>query len=90
MSVKHVGVRELRGDLAEKLKGSEPIVIERHGQVLGIYVPVQQVDRAKAAEALEQFHALIDRIVRETDITREELAEAFMAERDDRENGSDD
>ena len=47
MSVKHVGVRELRGDLAEKLKGSEPIVIERHGQVLGIYVPVQPVDRAK-------------------------------------------
>jgi hypothetical protein len=44
---------------------------------------VQQIDRAKAAEALEQFHILIDRIVRETDITREELAEAFMAERDE-------
>ena len=44
MSIKHVGVRELRGDLAEKLKGSEPIVIERHGQVLGIYLPVQPVD----------------------------------------------
>jgi antitoxin (DNA-binding transcriptional repressor) of toxin-antitoxin stability system len=83
MSVKHVGVRELRADLAEKLKGSEPIVIERHGQVLGIYVPVQRIDRAKAAEALEQFHAVIDRIVRESDITREELAEAFMAERDE-------
>ncbi len=81
MSVKHVGVRELRGDLAEKLKGSEPIVIERHGQVLGIYVPVQQVDRAKAAEALEQFHAVIERILRESDITREELADAFMFER---------
>ncbi len=81
MSVKHVGVRELRGDLAEKLKGSEPIVIERHGQVLGIYVPVQQVDRAKAAEALEQFHATIERILRESDITREELADAFMFER---------
>jgi len=82
MSVKHVGVRELRGDLAEKLKGSEPIIIERHGQVLGIYVPVQQVDRAKAAEALEQFHAAIERLLRESDITREELAEAFMFERE--------
>lgn len=81
MSVKHVGVRELRGDLAEKLKGSEPIVIERHGQVLGIYVPVQQVDRAKAAEALEQFHAIIERVLRESDITREELVDAFMFER---------
>ncbi len=82
MSVKHVGVRELRADLAEKLKGSEPIVIERHGQVLGIYVPVQQVDRAKVAEALDQFHAAIERLLRESDITREELAEAFMVERD--------
>ncbi len=88
MSVKHVGVRELRADLAEKLKGSEPIVIERHGQVLGIYVPVQQVDRAKVAEALDQFHAAIERVLNETDITREELAEAFMVERD--ENGPDD
>jgi hypothetical protein len=81
MSVKHVGVRELRADLAEQLKGSEPIVIERHGQVLGIYVPVQQVDRAKVAEALDQFHAAIERLLRESDITREELAEAFMVER---------
>ncbi|MGI8855822.1 MAG: prevent-host-death protein [Thermomicrobiales bacterium] len=82
MSVKHVGVRELRGDLAEQLKGSEPIVIERHGQVLGIYVPVQPIDRVKAAEALDQFHAAIERLLRESDITREELAEAFMFERD--------
>jgi len=88
MSVKHVGVRELRADLAEKLKGSEPIVIKRHGQVLGIYVPMQQVDRAKVAEALDQFHAAIERVLNETDITREELAEAFMVERD--ENGPDD
>jgi len=86
MSVKHVGVRELRGDLAEKLKGSEPIIIERHGQVLGIYLPVQPVDRAKAAEALEQFHAVIERILRESDITREELADAFMFERTDDES----
>lgn len=81
MSVKHVGVRELRGDLAGKLKGSEPIIIERHGQVLGIHLPVQPVDREKAAEALEQFHAVIERILRESDITREELADAFMFER---------
>jgi alpha-D-ribose 1-methylphosphonate 5-triphosphate synthase subunit PhnI len=83
MSVKHVGVRELRGDLAEKLKGSEPIIIERHGQVLGIYVPVQQVDRAKVAEVLDQFHAAIERLLRESSITREELAAAFMVERDE-------
>ncbi|MDQ2787567.1 MAG: hypothetical protein M3Y58_21480 [Chloroflexota bacterium] len=83
MSAKHVGVRELRGDLAEKLKGSEPIVIERHGQVLGIYLPIQPVDREKVGKALDRFHAAIERVLHESDITREELAEAFMVERAD-------
>lgn len=75
MSVKHVGMRELRADLAEKLKGSEPIVIERHGQVLGIYVPVQPVDRAKVEAAFNEFQAVIEEILRQTGMTREELAD---------------
>ncbi|MGI8688060.1 MAG: prevent-host-death protein [Thermomicrobiales bacterium] len=74
MSVKHVGVRELRGDLAEKLKSSEPIVIERHGQALGIYVPMQQVDRAKVEAAFDEFQAILEEVLRQTGMTREELA----------------
>ncbi len=83
MSVKHVGVRELRGNLAERLKGSEPIVIEHHGQVVGIYMPIQSVDREKVAKALDRFHAVVERVLRESDITREELTDAFMVERAD-------
>ncbi|HEY7908065.1 MAG TPA: hypothetical protein VIC60_04290 [Thermomicrobiales bacterium] len=83
MSVKHVGVRELRGDLAEKLKGSEPIVIERHGQVLGIYVPVQPVDRTKAEAAFNEFHEALEDVLRESGMTREELAEALDLTRKD-------
>ncbi len=74
MSVKHVGVRELRGDLAEKLKGSEPIVIERHGQVLGIYLPVQPLDREKLEAAYNEFQAALEEVLRQTGMTREELA----------------
>jgi hypothetical protein len=77
MTVKHVGVRELRSDLAEKLKGSEPIVIERHGQVLGIYIPVQQVDRAKVEEAFNEFQVAVEELLRESGMTREELADAL-------------
>src|SRR5438270_897377 len=75
MSVKHVGVRELRSDLAEKLKGSEPIIIERHGQVLGIYVPVEQVDRKKVEAAFNDFQAALEEVLRQTGMTREELAD---------------
>lgn len=83
MSIKHVGVRELRGDLAEKLKGSEPIIIERHGQVLGIYLPIQPVDREKVEAAFNDFQAAVEEVMRQTGIIREELAEAFMTERDE-------
>ncbi len=83
MNVKHVGVRELRGDLAEKLKGSESIVIERHGQVLGIYTPVQPVDREKVAEALDRFHEALEAALRESGMTREELADALDLTRKD-------
>jgi len=65
------------------LKGSEPIVIERHGQVVGIYMPIQSVDREKVAKALDRFHAVVERVLRESDITREELTDAFMVERAD-------
>lgn len=75
MSIKHVGVRELRGDLAEKLKGSEPIVIERHGQVLGIYLPVQPVNREKVEAAFNEFQAALEEVMRQTGMTREELAD---------------
>jgi hypothetical protein len=74
MSVKHVGVRELRADLAEQLKGSEPIVIERHGQVLGIYLPVKPIDREKVEAAYNEFQATLEEVLRQTGMTREELA----------------
>jgi hypothetical protein len=74
MRVKHVGVRELRSDLAEKLKGSEPIIIERHGQVLGIYLPVQPVDREKVEAAFNDFQAAVEEVLRQTGMTREEFA----------------
>ena len=77
MTVKHVGVRELRGDLAEHLQGSKPIVIERHGKVLGIYLPVEEVDREKVAAAFNEFQSAVEEVLRQTGMTRDELADAL-------------
>lgn len=78
MAVKRVGVRELRKDLAEHLQGDDAIVIERHGQILGVYAPV---DREKVAAALQDFHAAVEAILRDTGMTRDELADALVVER---------
>ena len=77
MSVKHVGVRELRGDLAETLKGNDPIIVERHGQVVGIYMPVQTADREKVTDAIKRFNAAVEEVLRQTRMTRNELADSL-------------
>jgi ActR/RegA family two-component response regulator len=83
MAVKHVGVRELRNDLAEHLQGSKPIVIERHGKVLGLYLPVQEVDWEKVEQAFNEFQSAVEEVLRQTGMTRDELADALTVEQID-------
>jgi hypothetical protein len=83
MSVKHVGVRELRNDLAEHLKASKPIVIERHGKVLGLHLPVQEVDSEKVEQVFTEFQSAVEEVLRQTGMTRDELADALTSEQID-------
>jgi hypothetical protein len=76
-AVKHVGVRELRKELAENLQGNRPIVIERHGKVIGLYLPVQEIDRKQVAAALEDFQVAVEDALRQSGMTREEFADAL-------------
>jgi antitoxin (DNA-binding transcriptional repressor) of toxin-antitoxin stability system len=50
-----VGIRELRAQLSKYLDSSIPIEVTRHGQTLGIYIPLPknptQDDRAAMREA---------------------------------------
>lgn len=39
--VRHVGVREFRDRATGLLKEAEPIAVERHGKVIGFYIPVE-------------------------------------------------
>jgi hypothetical protein len=83
MAVKHVGVRELRNDLAENLQGNETIVTKRHGKVIGLYLPVQEIDREKVAAALEEFQAAVNAALEQSGMTREEFANALDLTRPD-------
>jgi len=60
VTMKSVGVREFRANASTYLSGTEPIAVNRHGKVIGFYIPLErnddEVERAVALlpETLEK------------------------------------
>jgi len=77
--LKRVGVREFRDRATGLLKEAEPIAVERHGRLIGFYIPVEpkRKDRAELTEALERLEAAVARALEESGMTEDELAEYF-------------
>jgi antitoxin (DNA-binding transcriptional repressor) of toxin-antitoxin stability system len=75
-AMKHVGVREFRDHATLYLSGGDPIAVTKHDRVIGIYVPFKR-DEEKARQAWDSFGATIDRILQETGMTEDELADLF-------------
>jgi antitoxin (DNA-binding transcriptional repressor) of toxin-antitoxin stability system len=75
-AMKHVGVREFRDHATLYLSGGDPIAVTKHDRVIGIYVPFKR-DEEKARRALDSFGATIERILQETGMTEDELADLF-------------
>lgn len=77
--VRHVGVREFRDRATGLLKEAEPIAVERHGKVIGFYIPVESKRGAdeELREALIRLDASVRRVLEETGMTEDELAGYF-------------
>jgi len=78
-TVRHVGVREFRDRATGLLKEAEPIAVERHGKVIGFYIPVESKkgEEEELKEALARLDASVKRVLEETGMTEDELAEYF-------------
>lgn len=73
-TLKEVGVREFRDHATRYLSGPDSIAVTRNGRVIGVYVPLKR-DEEKARRALDKFGATIERILQETGMTEDELAD---------------
>lgn len=71
--MKHVGVREFRDRASQFITGGEPVAIERHGHVVGFFVPVGP-DRDEARRALGRLESTVRRLVDQGDLTEEQLS----------------
>lgn len=78
--VKHMGVRQFRDRATAVLREGEPIAVERHGKLIGIYIPVEEErgdDKEELRLALSRLEERVTEIAREAGLSEEELADAF-------------
>ena len=79
---RRVGGREFRGyGPTGYLKEAEPIAVERHGRLIGFYIPVEPKrtaqGQAELKDALARLEESVQRVLEETGMTEDELADYF-------------
>jgi len=60
-----VGVREFREELAGFIDQSETVTVTRHGEAVGLFVPVKRDRRADIdayVESAKKAHAMLERL----------------------------
>jgi uncharacterized protein YcaQ len=79
--MKHVGVREFRDHATKYFAGDEVIAIERHGELVGYYMPAtheqRKLPKMSKAEAVEELARTAQFLMERTGFTEDELARFF-------------
>ncbi len=75
-----VGVREFRKDLADYIDQSEPVTVTRHGQTVGLFIPVAYDREAALAAYVAAAKKANDALV-ELGITEDDVVADFKAMR---------
>lgn len=79
MSAQSVGIREFRDNLSTYLlESTGPVAITRHGDTIGYYIPMRRKPTAAQLEALHQAGVRMQKMMREADVTEDEIIEEFQ------------
>lgn len=73
-----VGVREFRQGLAQYIDQREPVTITRHGQTVGLFIPVHPDREAQTAAYLEAAKKA-NKILNDWSMTEDEAVAEFEA-----------
>ena len=68
-----VGVREFRDQAPSMMAAGETLVIERHGEPIGFFVPVTAKDRKSGREVLGRLGTALDDVLATTGLSEDEL-----------------
>ena len=76
-----IGVREFRDQASSILAGGETLVIERHGEPIGFFVPITAKDRRVGRDALGRLAELVDDVAAGAGLDEDELVQEISAKR---------
>ena len=68
-----IGIREFRDKASSILAGGETLVIERHGEPIGFFVPITAKDRRIGRDVIGRLGRLGDDLVCRSGIDEDEL-----------------
>ena len=72
--MRSIGVREFRDQATSMMASGQTLVIERHGEPIGFFVPVVAKDRKAGRAALGRLGKLVSDVITRTGIDEEKLA----------------
>ena len=78
--MRSVGVREFRDHATKLIGAGETLVIERHGEPVGFFVPIVAKDRRAGSQALERLDVLVTEVLEETGLTEDELVSEIVGD----------
>ncbi len=79
--MKSVGVREFRDQATTLIASGETIVIERHGEPVGFFVPITAKDRPAGRAALGRLGDLLADITERAGLDEEAIAQEVAGRR---------
>ncbi len=79
--MRSVGVREFRDHATSMMGSGETLVIERHGEPIGFFVPITAKDRKAGRGALGRLGAAVESIRATTGLTEDELVDEIAGKR---------
>jgi antitoxin (DNA-binding transcriptional repressor) of toxin-antitoxin stability system len=79
--MRSIGIREFRDQATQLMASGETLIVERHGEPIGFFVPIVAVDRENGAAALGRLAQAVDRVLEETGITEDQLVKELAPKR---------
>jgi hypothetical protein len=76
-----IGVREFRDQATSLLASDETLIVERHGEPIGFYVPIVAKDRRAGREALGRLGAIVGDVTALTGVDEDELVREITPRR---------
>ncbi len=72
-----ISIREFRSHLAQYAGASSPIVVTRHGETVGYYIPARPSPDKAEIDALKEAASRLDSLLAQAGVSEEEMLTEF-------------